>query len=76
MRDRIWLDFGVGIESDLFFVRGVEIDSGQAELNLFWVLWSIDLVFVWVVVVEIASVFGCGPQIAWFIGSIEIDLWF
>ena len=64
-----------GIEFDLvlvlgskvtFFVRGIEIDRVRAEINLFWVWWSIDLVFVWVVLVEIDSVLGYGPQIAWF----------
>ena len=42
----------------------------RAEVNL----RSIELVFVWVVVVEVDSVFRCGPQIAWF--SIDIDLIF
>ena len=32
---RIWLGFSVGIESDLFFVRGIEIDNVRAELTFF-----------------------------------------
>ena len=44
----------------------------RAEIDSFLVWWSIDLVFVWVV--EINLVFRCGPQIAWFNVSIEIDL--
>ena len=44
MTDQIWLGFSVGIESDLFFVRGIEIDRVRAEINLF-PAWSIDLVF-------------------------------
>ena len=64
--DRIWLGFSVGIESDLFQVRGIEIDRVRAEINLLWVLRSVGLVFVCVVVAEIDSFFGCWPQIAWF----------
>ena len=61
----------------MFFVWGVGIDSVRADIHLFWVWWSIDLVFVRVVVVvEIDSVFGYGPQLAWFSVSIEIDLVF
>ena len=60
VRDRIWLGFSVRIESDLFFARGIEIDRVRAEISFFWVWWSIELVFVWVVVVEIDSVcWGC-----------------
>ena len=62
--DRIWLRFSVGIEIDLFFVSWVEIDRVQAEISLFLVWWSIDLVFVWEV--EVDLVLGCRPQIAWF----------
>ena len=63
VRDRIWLAFSVGIEIDLVFVRRIEIDHVPAEINLFYVWWPIYLVFVWVMVVGINSVFGCGPQI-------------
>ena len=38
------------------------MDRVRAEINLFQVWWSIDLVIASVVVVEIDSVFGCGPQ--------------
>ena len=66
MSDRIWLGFYVG----------TEIDRVRAEINVFWVWWSIDLVFAWVVVVEIGSIFRWGAQIACFSVSIEIDLVF
>ena len=55
-------------------MRGIEIYRVRAEVNLFKVLWSIDLVFVWVVVVEIDSVLDAGRKTLRF--SIEIDLFF
>ena len=61
--DRIWLGFSVGIGVD-FFWAGVGIVSVRAEIDLFLVWWSIDSVFVRVVVIDL--VFGCGPQIACF----------
>ena len=49
------------------FVRGIEINCVRVELSFFQVVLSTDVVFVFVVVVEIDSVFGCGPQIVWFV---------
>ena len=46
----------LGQKVTCFFARGIEIDRVRAEINL---------VFVWVVVVEIDSVFRWGPRIAW-----------
>ena len=48
-----------------FLFVWIETDRVRAEINLFWVWWSIDLVLAWMMV-EIGSVFRCGPQIAWF----------
>ena len=42
------------------FCAGIEIDRVRAEIILFRVLWSFDLVFVCVVVIEIDSGFGSG----------------
>ena len=64
MEDRISIRFSVGVEINLFFVRRDEIDFERAEIDMVLVLWLIDLVFVWVVGIELA--FGLGPQIAWF----------
>ena len=74
MRDRIWLGFSVDIESDLFLVRGIEIGRLRAEVNLFWVLWSMDFVFVWVVVVNIDLDLDAGRKSLCYSVSIEIDL--
>ena len=47
-----------------FLYRGLKLTVCGAETDLFCVWWSIDSVFVWEVVVEIGSIFACGPQIA------------
>ena len=45
---------------------GIEIGRVLAEINLFWVWWSIGLVLVWAVEVEISLIFGRGLPIDWF----------
>ena len=78
----IYLIFEWGIEFDLvlvlgskvtFFLRGIEIDLVRVEIIIFYAWWS--MVFGWVVVVEIDLVFGCGPQIAWFLSGWSILTW-
>ena len=69
--DRMWLR-GVGIEIELFFVRGVEIDRVRVEIELFSVWWSMDLVFVWVV--EIDLILDASRKSLDFSVRIEIDL--
>ena len=69
--DRMWLR-GVGIEIELFFVRGVEIDRVRVEIELFSVWWSMDLVFVWVV--EIDLILDASRKSLYFSVPIEIDL--
>ena len=59
------LGSSVMIESESFLGREIEVDRMRPEMKLLQVWWSIDLVFVWVVV-EMDSVSGCGPRIAWF----------
>ena len=49
MKDRIWLGFSVGIQSDLF------LDAGRKSLGCS-VSIEIDLVFVWVVDPDLISV--------------------
>ena len=51
MKDRIWLGFSVGIQSDLF------LDAGRKSLGCS-VSIEIDLVFVWVVDMALISVWG------------------
>ena len=63
MNDRILLGFCVRMESDSFFVRGIDIDLVEAEVKFICVECSIDFVVACVVVFEIDSVFRCGPQI-------------
>ena len=76
VRDRIWLGFSVGIESDLFFVRGIEIDVCGPELTcskcndrLTWFLcrrwWS-----------KLTRFLDARLKSLGFSVSIEIDLWF
>ena len=67
----MWLR-GVGIEIELFFVRGVEIDRVRVEIELFSVWWSMDLVFVWVV--EIDLILDASRKSLDFSVRIEIDL--
>ena len=67
--DRMWLR-GVGIEIELFFVRGVEIDRVRVEIELFSVWWSMDLVFVWLV--EIDLILDASRKSLDFSASIEI----
>ena len=69
--DRMWLR-GVGIEIELFFVRGVEIDRVRVEIELFSVWWSMDLVFVWLV--EIDLILDASRKSLGFSVRIEIDL--
>ena len=69
--DRMWLR-GVGIEIELFFVRGVEIDRVRVEIELFSVWWSMDLVFVWLV--EIDLILDASRKSLDFSVRIEIDL--
>ena len=69
--DRMWLR-GVGIEIELFFVRGVEIDRVRVEIELFSVWWSMDLVFVWLV--EIDLILDASRESLGFSVRIEIDL--
>ena len=54
--DWICLRYSVGIEINLFFGRGVEIDCVKAEIDLLLVWWSIRLVFLWVVEIDLMSV--------------------
>ena len=65
MLDRPLLGFCVVVENDLCLVSGSKLArflGRSVEIDLI-VEW-IDLFIVWVVVVEIDSVFGCGRQIA------------
>ena len=43
VEDWICLCFSVGIWSNLFFVWGIEVERVRADINVFWVWWSIDL---------------------------------
>ena len=80
----ISLVFVWGVEFDLvsvleskvicFFVRGIEIDRVRAEINLVLVWWSMGLFFVWVVVVEIDSIYNAGRKSLGFSVSIKLDL--
>ena len=44
--DQIWLRYSVGIEICLFLCGGSKLTCVRAEMDLFLVWWSIDLVFV------------------------------
>ena len=67
-------------------MQGIEIDRVRAEICLFWVRWSIGLVFVWVVVVEnglgfwmralIRLVLVWRPKLTWFSSGWSIFTWF
>ena len=66
-------------------MRGIEIDHALAEIKLFWVWWSIDLVFVSLVVVWIDSFFLLtgrkslgfvwASKLTWFfVWAVDVDL--
>ena len=75
MRDRVWLGFNVGIESDFVFVRGIEIARVQAEINLISVWWSIDLFFCVWWRLKLTRVLDAGRESHGFSVSIEMT-WF
>ena len=60
--DRDWLGFSSGIAIDFLFVRVGNV--------LFQTCRWIDLVFVWVVAIDLF--FVCGPKTTWFSVSIEL----
>ena len=65
----------LGIEIDLFFVQGIEI-SVRAEIHLFWLWWSIDLVLCGWWWSNFTRFWDAGRKSLGFSVSIEIDLVF